>query len=877
MTVLETALTYAAYGLHVFPCEPQSKRPLSSLVPNGHLNATTDAETVRQWFTTRPDANLAVATGPSRLAVLDIDGPEGEATIEFLLDHLGLVLPKTRASITGRSDGGRHLWFTVPPDQTVRSRAAVLGPGVDIRADGGYVVAPPSVHATGAIYQWDSPPGTPFAVLPDWVIEGQAKPSRSTPLSPGYSPVHFTEGDGSTSGWGATALHGECMTIMEAPEGTRNDTLNRSAFRVGQVIGAGHLDPEEATTSLYNAASSCGLDTYEIKSVLGRALPDGAANPRGPEESTIPENWDPKNPNAALDEELDDSDLDGFVPADSTNEPPPQRPVKDLDIVTNNSDLDHLTALGFLSLEKLNKRAKLPRILQRSGTLVRLRNVPRADGSAPLVVEPLEVDSLRLHLSEGANWVTRKIDKAATEAKRQEDPEAPAVIVDTKVSPPLDVTRAILKRSEFPTKIPIIEGLISTPVMRPDGSVLHEVGWDRSTGLVYNPVGKEGIDASVVPDQPTEEQVQEALSLLLEPFTDFPFVDEADRSNMLALLLTPMLRAAIDGPTPMALVSATQPGTGKSKLLDVVSIITTGNEGVFTTASRDEEEWQKKLLATLLRNNPLTVFDNLSTQFSSGELCAALTAPTYSGRPLGRTEIIDLPVRTTWAATGNNISVDGEVGRRSYWITLDAKTDNPAGRTGWKHDPLTLWVKGHRAELIVAMLTLCRSWFANGCPAPASNPIMGSYEDWVRVVGGTLENAGVKGFLANAAAKAADADPDSTNWRSLLEYLSQTKDCAIGHPFTAAEASQVIMHGATDPSGAPRTLGNLADDATKVGAVELLPTRLARNYGRDNFPRLLAEAFRSINGRRFGTNHLRIERVGQDRRHVATYAIMEGV
>lgn len=893
MTVLETALAYASYGLHVFPCEPQSKRPLGSLVPHGHLDATTDAETIRQWFTTRPDANLAVATGPSRLLVVDIDGPEGEETVEFLADNLSLTLPTTRASLTGRSNGGRHLWFTLPAGAPrIPSRAAALGPSVDIRADGGYVVAPPSIHATGSSYSWATPPGTPFATVPTWIIEGQAKPSRSTPRDPSNQPQHFVEGTGETTNWGSTALQGECDRMRHAPEGTRNQTLNETAFRIGQVIGGGHLDPEEATLAIFDAATDAGLPEAEVRSVLGRALAAGAANPRGPQETNIPANWDPRNPNAALD---NDPDLELTydyepptieIPVDSDEEPalppnpPPTRIDKGLAIVTNNSELEHLADLAFKALINLNNRAQLPRILQRNGQLVRLRNVPRADGSAPLVIEPLTVDSLRLHLSEGADWVTRKVDQKATDASRENDPQAPAIIVDTHVSPPLDVTRAVLARSEFPRNIPIIEGLISTPVMRPDGSVLHEVGWDRSTGLVYNPVGKTGIDASVVPENPTDKETQAAVTLLLEPFTDFPFIDEADRSNMLALLLTPMLRAAIDGPTPMALVSATQPGTGKSKLMDVISIVTTGQEGIFTTAPKDEEEWQKKLLAMLIRNQPLTTFDNLSTQFASGELCAALTAPTYSGRPLGRTEIIDLPVRTTWAATGNNISVDGEVGRRSYWITLDAKTDNPAGRTGWKHDPLTVWVKAHRSELIISMLTLCRSWFANGCPTPPSAPIMGSYEDWVRVVGGTLENAGIKGFLSNAAAKAADADPDSTNWRSLLEYLSQTKTCQVGHAFTAAEAASVIQFGdagVTDPTASGRTLGDLASDATKTGAVELLPTKLARSYGKDNFSRFLAEAFRGINGRRFGTTHLRIERVGQDRRHVATYAILEGV
>jgi len=291
MTILETALAYASYGLHVFPCESRSKKPLGSLVPHGHNDATTDPETITRWLTARPDANLGVATGPSRLVVIDVDGPEGEETLEFLADHLGLLLPTTRASLTGRSNGGRHFWFWAPPNTKIKSRAAALGPGVDIRAEGGFVIAPPSIHATGTQYKWEGAQGTHFAPLPGWIIESQTKPSRSTPRDPGYEPLLFTEGDGSNSPWGAAALQGECETMRSAPEGTRNDTLNRAAFRIGQIIASGHLDPEEATYAIRDAGMAAGLPEIEVRSVLGRALANGASNPRAPSETIIPANW----------------------------------------------------------------------------------------------------------------------------------------------------------------------------------------------------------------------------------------------------------------------------------------------------------------------------------------------------------------------------------------------------------------------------------------------------------------------------------------------------------------------------------------------------------------------------------------------------------
>jgi len=178
---LACAEDYAARGWPVFPlhsiqdgrctcgkadCQSPGKHPRT---PRGLLDASTDANTIRQWWAKWPDANIGIVTGATGgLLVLDVDpGHGGDATLADLLAIHG-PLPETVEALTG--GGGRHVFFK-HPGGTIRNSAGKLGPGLDVRGDGGYVVAPPSVHASGECYQWTADPGeTPLAEAPAWLL-----------------------------------------------------------------------------------------------------------------------------------------------------------------------------------------------------------------------------------------------------------------------------------------------------------------------------------------------------------------------------------------------------------------------------------------------------------------------------------------------------------------------------------------------------------------------------------------------------------------------------------------------------------------------------------------------------------------------------------
>lgn len=186
MAMVDRALFYARRGFAVFPlftvedgacscgkrgCGSPGKHPIGSLVPRGVLEATTDEATIGQWWAVYPDANIGIGTGDvSRIVVLDVDAGHGGADTLDNLVRIHGELPETWSVQTG--GGGLHAWFRMPL-LDVRNSAGAIGPGIDVRGNGGYVVAPPSLHASGRKYRWDDvlhPTKVELAEVPDWLV-----------------------------------------------------------------------------------------------------------------------------------------------------------------------------------------------------------------------------------------------------------------------------------------------------------------------------------------------------------------------------------------------------------------------------------------------------------------------------------------------------------------------------------------------------------------------------------------------------------------------------------------------------------------------------------------------------------------------------------
>ncbi|MDP1589290.1 MAG: hypothetical protein Q8M07_16185 [Prosthecobacter sp.] len=380
-------------------------------------------------------------------------------------------------------------------------------------------------------------------------------------------------------------------------------------------------------------------------------------------------------------------------------------------------------------------------------------------------------------------------------------------------------------------------------------------GYDAQSGLYY--AQQDGLSMPELPEHPTADHIDVAVSMVHGIISDFPFVDVASRTNAIAAILTPVVRPATKGPTPLALFDATTQGTGKSLLSEVVSLITSGREAPMFSAPRDAEEWRKALTSVLREGSAVVVIDNVSYRLDNGDFCKALTETTHGDRVLGKSQTINLPVRCAWIATGNNIQLGGDLPRRCYWIRMDAKCSKPFQRTGFKHKRLKEYVLKHRGELLAALLTLARAWFVAGRPEPSLTPV-GSFEDWSVIIGGILQHAGIEGFLDNSNQLYDQADIASMQWEAFLKMLDTV---FYGEPFMVSEIwermNDKTWHESTRQS-------RLTDRAEALRAA--LPDFIAQAMDREGFfKQRLGFAFSEHLGRRYGDSQVRIERDVHDR------------
>ncbi len=359
---------------------------------------------------------------------------------------------------------------------------------------------------------------------------------------------------------------------------------------------------------------------------------------------------------------------------------------------------------------------------------------------------------------------------------------------ETHIPPPIEVVRDILALPSDAWSLPALTSLVEVPTLRPDGTILDTPGYDPQSHMFYAPAA--GLETLPVPEQPTADDVDGAKSVLEEAIGEFPYADEASHANVLGLLLTPIVRPALAGCcTPLALIDAPRAGTGKSLLVDVFSVITTGRPGAMMPYPEREEEMQKQILASLIGGRPLVCFDNLEGILQSPSLALAITAKDYEARVLGVSENTIVPNNATWVVTGNNIRPSGDMPRRCYQIRLDAKMSNPfRGRT-FKHPNLLGWVAENRPRLLHALLVIARYWFAAGRPAKIDNPL-GSFEAWHRTVGSILEQAGVDRFLANLDTFMRDADETANQWEAFL--LTLADHYKNGVKFSVAELTEKV-------------------------------------------------------------------------------------
>ena len=411
-------------------------------------------------------------------------------------------------------------------------------------------------------------------------------------------------------------------------------------------------------------------------------------------------------------------------------------------IDTGCQELPVITTQAWTAIQAANDP---PSLFRSAGEPARIE---AGDDGEP-VVKPLDFHRLRHHAARVADWVAHK--------KSGDD------VVEYLTAPPVNVINDMLATPAPP--LPVLRGIAQSPIFASDGTLQTTPGYHPRSGVFYAPA--KGFSVPDVSPRPTEDELRRARGLLCDDLLgDFPFIDEPEQAHAAALALHAFARDLIDGPTPLHLIEKPSPGTGATLLVDMITFPALGYPVSVMTEGRDEDEWRKRMTSKLRTMPAFISIDNLRRRLDSAAVSSAITSRSWEDRKLGATEMLKIPVRCAWIATGNNPALSTEIARRTIRIRLDARQDRPWLRTGFRHENLRAWAEENRGLLVWALLTMIQAWLAAGRPKGANR--LGMFEQWSEVIGGVLSVAGIPGFLGNLSQFYEASDAEGETWRIFL-------------------------------------------------------------------------------------------------------------
>ena len=425
-------------------------------------------------------------------------------------------------------------------------------------------------------------------------------------------------------------------------------------------------------------------------------------------------------------------------------------------VVRLGTDLDRIVSEATRALSRYDG------VYQRGGLLVQVtRDAPlpklclHDNGSAKLA--PLAPAALMPLLTTCAQWEKR-------DAKKWK-----------RCLPPANVVAALDASTHYPG-VPVVTGIVTSPVLRADGSILAEPGYDDSTGLF----------ADLARSFPPLMSTDEAVAQLLDVLADFPFATPAHRAGWIAYLVTLVARHAFAGPAPLFLFDANASRAGKGLLTDVAAMIVEGRKASRYTQPTDDSETRKVITSAALAGASYVLFDNVKGKLGGAALEAGMTTGRWSDRLLGGNKQIDLALNWVWAATANNCQLSQDMVGRTLHIRLETPEERPELRSGFKYSDLLDYVKTNRAALAIAALSIPARYIAAGRPAQ-DLPAWGGFEGWSNLVRASLVWAGLPDPGETRAALAEQADDESATLRQLMDGWAQ-----LGFPASVTTALECI-------------------------------------------------------------------------------------
>lgn len=406
------------------------------------------------------------------------------------------------------------------------------------------------------------------------------------------------------------------------------------------------------------------------------------------------------------------------------------------------------------------------------------------DSPLPVAATPSSPDLLAVWLSEHMYVYREKKDQDGNTQKSEDFPQIAAL-------------KRVLASKNWPDVL-TLKGIIGAPVLRPDGTLLQDDGYDADTGLYL----ESKVKIERVPAQPTPEQVSAARQFIVDELLgDFPWKDKSDKANYMASLVTQILRPYLKCLVPLIVITATTPSSGKT-ILTSASGMLYGQK--FLAWPYSDEELQKTIVSALDAPAGVIIFDNVAerTVIESPILAGLLTAETYSARILGTNKARDFPNDRIWIITGNGLLIGGDMSSRVLLIRLDPDMPDPETRTGFTvpNLPQQILNPGFQKKILWNLLVLVADW-VNAGRKVAKGPTMRQFTPWLEAVGGFLDHHGIPGFFENHAETRASNEDDDI-W---FGFLSTWHQLYPGKQFKAVElrkttASLHDPHTRRDPT-----------------------------------------------------------------------------
>jgi hypothetical protein len=723
---LTSALQYHKYGWHPLPlcnskhvsdgkrhaqkCKSPGKAPLISDWTDALLSEDDLRNAWKQW----PLANVGLLMGVGDCAIvgIDIDSEGGDQLLQELSrDDLPPTL-EFRRGLTSR-----RLLYRIPPAETLQNTSRKADNGeVRILASGSQTVAPPSLHVSGERYEWlagHAPGEIEIALAPAWVCQLARRRSapRAKSSNGDLALLNVPQGsDQPTHAILTPSLRQRVLAYLsQCPPAISGQHGHDTCFSVARAVTWGfNLGPDTAYQLLAEHYNPRCEPPWSMEELIHK-VQDADEKPFDKERGHLLA----EDPVLFTIEPTRNGTGESISPP--TPEPKPERSEEDSRPVILIDPEEHET-----NAEAAAALAADSAIFQRGNVLVHVIHGKKKDKGIerdphmPLIAAvPPAILSERL--TAVAKFVGYPTGGKSKKLVRKHPPER--------------CISAVLNRGYWPG-VRHLEGVVDSPVLGPDGSILVTPGYDELTGLVFEP----SAPFLPIPTTVTLEDAEAARSELLHVICDFPFAEEVHKAAWLASLLTPLARFAFYGPAPMFAVDANVPGSGKGLLVDITSRIVTGRPAAITTMTEKDEEFRKRITSIALAGDQLVTIDNVNRPLDHASLDAVLTCTSWRDRLLGENSMTaQIPMRTTWFCTGNNIEFGGDLPRRICHIRLECREEHPEDRQGFKHPDLSSWVRQERGRLLRAGLTVLKGYYDAGQPDMGLTP-WGSFEEWSKIV-----------------------------------------------------------------------------------------------------------------------------------------------